>query len=125
MGYMATDATFFPAALINDGLMDLVTVDGDVAAYKSIGVALSFESGHFFHHPLVRYRKISAFRIVPKNQKAGYISIDGERIPFGPFQAEIHPGLATVLSKRGIYENPGPLGWEKKDGAAPQNPPRA
>jgi len=117
MGYVASDTNFFPGALINDGLMDLITIDGDVAPAKSIGIALSFDSGRFFSNPLVNYRKISAFRIVPKNQKDGYISIDGERIPFGPFQAEIHPGLATVLSKRGIYENPGPLGWEKHEAA--------
>ena len=116
MGYMAADTNFFPGSMINDGLMDLVTINGDVAPTKSLGIFTSMEKGRFFDHPLVRYRKITAFRIVPKNQTDGYISIDGERIPFGPFQAEIHPGLATVLSKTGRYESPGPLGWEQAGG---------
>ncbi len=113
MAYMAADANFFPAALINDGLMDLVTIDGDISPAKSLQILLSVEGGHFFDNPLVKYRKISGYRIIPKNQKDGYISIDGERIPFEPFQAEIHPGLGLVLAKRGGYEAPGPKNWDK------------
>jgi sphingosine kinase len=119
MAYMAVDTNFFPAAMINDGMMDLVTINGDISPMKSGEIMLSVESGRFFDHPLVKYSKISAFRFIPKNQKDGYISIDGERIPFGPIQAEIHHGLATVLTKRAVYEAPGPLGWEKATDSAP------
>lgn len=28
------------------------------------------------------------------------VSIDGEQVPFEPFQAEVHPGLGRVLSLR-------------------------
>ncbi|KAH6635715.1 ATP-NAD kinase-like domain-containing protein [Chaetomium sp. MPI-SDFR-AT-0129] len=109
MAYMAPDANFFPAALANDGLMDLITIDGDISPFKSIGLQLSVESGQFFDSPLVTYRKVSAYRIIPRNQETGYISIDGEAIDFGPFQAEIHPGLGLTLSKNGVFEAPGPL----------------
>lgn len=113
MAYMAPDANFFSAALVNDGLMDLVCIDGNISPMKSIELMLSVESGHFFDNPLVAYRKVSAYRIIPKNQSDGYISIDGERVPFEPFQAEIHQGLGKVLSKRGGYEAPGPHNWDK------------
>lgn len=44
----------------------------------------------------------------------GYISIDGEKVPFEPFQVEVHRGLGTVLSRSGcFYETPGPTGWEE------------
>jgi sphingosine kinase len=112
MAYMAPDANFFPAALSNDGLMDLITNDGDIPLFKSIGMQLGVESGDFFDNPLVSYRKISAYRIIPRNQETGYISIDGEAIDFGPFQAEIHQGLGMTLSKKGIFEAPGPLNWD-------------
>ena len=36
-----------------------------------------------------------------------YISIDGEKVPFEPFQAEVHEGLGTVLAKRHLYDAPG------------------
>jgi len=110
---MAPDLNFFSAALANDGLMDLVTVDGDISPLKSIALQLSVESGHFFDSPLVSYRKISAYRIIPReNSPKGYISIDGESFPWEPFQAEIHHGLGLTLSKKGGYEAPGPLNWD-------------
>ncbi|KAL2159535.1 hypothetical protein VTH06DRAFT_2540 [Thermothelomyces fergusii] len=109
MAYMAPNANFFPAALPNDGLIDLVTTNGDIPFFKSINMQLDVESGRFFDNPLVSYRKVSAYRIIPRNQDAGYISIDGEAIPFGPFQAEVHQGLGLTLSKTGAFEAPGPL----------------
>jgi sphingosine kinase len=109
MAYMAPDSNFFPATLPNDGYLDLVTIDGDIKRHKSIDLLLSVENGKFFDKSLVRYRKILGYRIIPKSKGEGYISIDGERVPFQPYQAEIHRGLGTVLSKSGyIYEAPGP-----------------
>lgn len=108
MAYMAPDANFFPASLPNDGHLDLVTVDGDISRVAAIQSLLAVENGKFFDMPHVTYRKISGYRIRPKAQEQGYISIDGERFPFEPFQAEVHKGLGTVLSKTGqLYEAPG------------------
>ncbi|KAL8831048.1 MAG: hypothetical protein Q9191_001094 [Dirinaria sp. TL-2023a] len=108
MAFMAPDANFFPASLPNDGHLDLVTVDGDISRVAAIQSLLAVENGKFFDMPHVTYRKISGYRIRPKDQKQGYISIDGERFPFEPFQAEVHRGLGTVLSKTGhVYEAPG------------------
>jgi sphingosine kinase len=111
---MAPDTNFFSAALANDGLMDLITVDGDISPFKVIQLQLSVESGHFFDSPLVNYRKVSAYRIVPrKPDPHGYVSIDGERIGFEPFQAEVHKGLGLTLSRRGVFEAPGPRNWDR------------
>ena len=109
---MAPDANFFSAAQMNDGLMDMVYIDGNVSVLESVKILLSVGSNTFFDHPLVSYRKVSAYRVIPRATD-GYISIDGERVPFEPFQAEIHRGLGTVLSKRGAYEAPGPRDWDK------------
>lgn len=105
MAYMAANANFFPAALPHDGYLDLVTIDGDISRSLAIGALLATEKGTFFDLPHVKYRKISAYRLIPKGQRDGYISIDGERVPFEPFQAEVHRGLGTVLSRSGhLYE---------------------
>jgi len=110
MAYMAADANFFAPALPNDGFMDLVCIDGDISRLAALKMLSGVENGKFFHMPLVNYRKVLGYRIIPKNQQDGYISIDGERVPFQPFQAEVHKGLGTVLSKSGhIYEARGPL----------------
>ncbi|KAI8957293.1 sphingoid long chain base kinase 4 [Daldinia sp. FL1419] len=113
MAWMAPDANFFTAACPNDGLMDVVLNDGDISAAKYLELLTSVENGKFFDNPHVLYRKVVAYRFTPRNQKDGYISIDGEHVPFEPFQVEIHQGLGTVLSKNGKYEAAGPAGWEK------------
>ncbi|KAJ4353315.1 sphinganine kinase lcb4 [Didymosphaeria variabile] len=105
LAYMSPDANFFPAALPGDGCLDLIRIKGTLARTKSIATLLAIEQHKFFDSPHVDYQKISAFRIIPKNQKDGYISVDGEKIPFAPFQVEMHKELGTVLSKNGhVFE---------------------
>ncbi|KAI1075583.1 sphingoid long chain base kinase [Whalleya microplaca] len=113
MAYMAPDANFFTAACPNDGLLDVVCNDGDISASKYLELLTSVENGQFFDKPQVSYRKVYAYRFTPRNQDHGYISIDGEHVPFEPFQVEIHQGLGTVISKAGRYEAAGPPDWEK------------
>ena len=102
---MAADLEFFQAALPNDGYMDLVCINGDIPRTTAIKMMLASENGRLFDMPGVWYRKILGYRIIPKSTGDGYISIDGERVPFQPFQAEVHKGLGTVLSRSGhMYE---------------------
>ncbi|RVX66405.1 hypothetical protein B0A52_09635 [Exophiala mesophila] len=43
----------------------------------------------------------------------GFFSVDGEKLPFEPFQLECHKGLGTVLSRHcGLYQADGPAGWD-------------
>ncbi|KAL5115212.1 sphinganine kinase lcb4 [Pleosporales sp. CAS-2024a] len=100
VAYMSADANFFPAALPSDGCLDLVRIRGDIARLTAIKTLLAIENDSFFEMEHVDYKKVSAYRIIP-HQKNGYISIDGERLPFEPFQVEVHRGLGTVLSKNG------------------------
>ncbi|KAI0457553.1 sphingoid long chain base kinase-like protein [Xylaria acuta] len=113
MAWMAPTANFFPAAIMNDGLMDVIINDGDISPLKYIDLMTSVETNKHFDKPVLSYQKVVAYRFTPRNQADGYISIDGERVSFEPFQVEIHPGLGTVLSKNGRYEADGPPGWEK------------
>ncbi|KAJ5682250.1 hypothetical protein N7462_005415 [Penicillium macrosclerotiorum] len=108
MAIMSKDTNFFPASLPHDGLMDIVTIDGTVGRSTSIKMMNEISTGGFFDMPDVKIRKATAFRLVP-HQKEGYISIDGEQVPFEAFQCEIHQGLGTVLTKSGhMYEADGP-----------------
>lgn len=112
IAYMAPDVIFFNAALINDGFLDLITVKGDVPVSQVPELLLSVGNNSFFDNPLVKYYKVSAFRISPKYTQNPFISIDGEKVPFEPFQAEVHQGLGMVITKRGTMEAPGPAGWD-------------
>lgn len=112
MAYMSADAPFFPCALPSDHLIDLVNIDGTIPRWTAFKAADAVTNNTFFDLDIVDYRKVSAYRISPRlrpGQKEGYISIDGERVPFEPFQAEVLRELGTVLScKRGAYEFDGP-----------------
>ena len=108
MALMAPDASFFPASLPSDGHLDLITSNGDNSRFSAIKTFLSLENGRIMDQPPIDYRKISAYRITPRD-RSGYIAIDGERIPFEGFQAEVHKGLGTVLSRSGhLWEAAGP-----------------
>ena len=114
---VTADTPFFPAALPSDGLIDLVTVDGDVGRKKSVEMLLNVPKGRFMDMEGVRYRKVSGLRVVPKfgGKDKGYYSVDGEKFPFEPFQLEVHRGLGTTLGKMGTkgrfeYEP----GWSKE-----------
>ena len=101
IAYMSANANFFPASLPADGCLDLVRVRGDLPRHRAIKTFQGVENDTFFDLEDVDYQKISAYRIIPKKQKHGDISIDGERIPFEGFQVEVHKGLGTTLSKSG------------------------
>ena len=109
LGYMSPDANFFPAALPSDGCLDLIRIDGDIPRTTGLKTMLAIaDSNTFFDLPHLNYTKIKAYRIIPKNQVTGHISIDGEHVPFEPFQSEVHRGLGTVLSRTGhLFEAQG------------------
>lgn len=108
MSIVSKDTNFFPAALPSDGLMDIVTVDGTTSRATTLKMMTQVADGGFFDMPEVSVRKATAYRLVPR-EKEGYISVDGEQVPFEAFQVEIHQGLGTVLSKSGhLYEANGP-----------------
>lgn len=107
MAFMASEANFFPCALPNDGCLDLICINGDISRLAALNMLTLLSDGKIMDSPLVSYQKVLGYRITPK-QKNGYISIDGERVPFEPFQVEVHRGLGTVLSKTGhMYETHG------------------
>ena len=114
MPMMAAKTRFFPAALPHDGCADLVTIDGDCARTDALRMLMSVEHGTIFDLPLITYRKVRGYRIVPKAKKTGYISIDGESMPFAPYQAEVHQGLGTVLTRNGhLFDSDG-IGMERQ-----------
>jgi sphingosine kinase len=108
MAYMTANSNVFPASVPADGLLDLMMVDGDISRRRALDLADDVGRGTLMDQAEVRYIKVSGYRIIPR-EKEGYISIDGERIPFQGFQAEVHKALGCALSKSGkLYESYGP-----------------
>ena len=107
MVLMAPSSNMFPAALPSDGLIDVLTIRGDIPRHTALHTFLSVDNGKkFFDMKHVVYRKVKAYRVRPR-QGNPVISIDGERAGFEPWAAEVHRGLGTTLSRRGVYETEG------------------
>ncbi|AGO11937.1 AaceriAGR256Wp [[Ashbya] aceris (nom. inval.)] len=102
MPYIAPDAKFFPAALHDDGAMDMVITDARTPLTRIAPILLSLDKGSHVLQPEVEHSKIEAYRLIPK-LKSSIISVDGENFPFEPIQVEVLPRLAKTLLKNGCY----------------------
>lgn len=99
MPYVSNDAQFFPAALPDDGHMDLIITVTTTPFFKMAKILMSVDNGGHVHSDQTHHAKITAYRLVPriKDQLAHYISVDGEDFPFEAMQVEVLPKLLTVL----------------------------
>ena len=127
MCHVSPDNAFFPTALPSDGALDMVAISALTKRTRSLAMLLSLADGGIIDFNEVSYRKVLAYRITPRiqrtgderglrkrvgrwlgggaRQRVGLIAVDGESVPFEPFQAEVLGGVATVLCKRpGMYE---------------------
>lgn len=102
MPYMAADAKFFPAALHNDGAIDLMVTDARTPVTRIAPILLALDKGTHVLQPEVIHTKILAYKIVPRVQSSLF-SVDGERFPLEPLQVEVLPKLCKTLLKNGTY----------------------
>ncbi|RPA82176.1 hypothetical protein BJ508DRAFT_318130 [Ascobolus immersus RN42] len=106
MAWVSADALMFPASLPHEGCFDLVTMDGTLPRMEALKIMGASENGKHWDMDHVLYRKVLAYRIVP-TEREGYVSVDGERIPFERWQAEVHHGLGRVWARGAVYQNAG------------------
>ncbi|KAK7042543.1 DAGKc domain-containing protein [Favolaschia claudopus] len=93
--WLSRDSMMIPLAK-NDGLIDVVMVPprSALASLKSVD---GQDEGRFIREDDCYYYKVEAYRCTPL-ERSGYISIDGESIPYQPFQVENHARLARIMS---------------------------
>jgi sphingosine kinase len=59
------------------------------------------DKGRHIDRAIFEYLKVDSYRLVPLGEQTNFVSIDGEHVPCEPFQVEVHPRLAHVLSLEG------------------------
>lgn len=59
---------------------------------------LGLSSGTHVNVPQAELIPVSAFRLEPQSP-GSYVTVDGENIEYGPLQAEIIPGMASVMAR--------------------------
>lgn len=107
--YVARDLLQFPCAIAGDNLVDLAFMVQDTR-YSKLRALMGAESGAVVYDEAISYVKAEAFRVTPQLPagspqlcKGGIISIDGERVPYAPFQVEITKD--TQLHTYSVYGN--------------------
>ncbi|KAG7892146.1 hypothetical protein KL908_003751 [Ogataea polymorpha] len=107
--YIAKDVDFFPAALPNDGAIDLVLFDGRAQVWRSAHSLLQLDKGLHVWHDHVDHLKVESLKLVPMLEKGrtSYISVDGENFPVETIQVEVLPDVMKTVMNDGRYTDSG------------------
>lgn len=92
-----------PDSKLDDGNMHLFFIKEGITKLELVQLFDQTETGSHLKNPKVEYCKIKAFRLEPlvseSTEKNGVMMVDGEHVPYGVIQAEVAPGIASILSK--------------------------
>lgn len=97
--HLAEDLFAAPDSTVNDGLIHLIYIKAGISRAALLKLFLAMEKGahltancqHLVH------AKVRALRLEPHSPK-GIITVDGEVVEYGPVQAEVHRGLARLIT---------------------------
>ncbi|CCG20887.1 Lcb4 sphingosine kinase [Candida orthopsilosis Co 90-125] len=105
MPYVSADAQFFPAALPDDGHMDMVITDTNASILNIVSIMMNVEKGTHVNDENVIHAKVKSYRLVPrlKSTDNHYISVDGESFPVEALQVEVLPSIMTGLLYDGKF----------------------
>ncbi|XP_026893774.1 sphingosine kinase 2 isoform X1 [Acinonyx jubatus] len=97
--HLGADLVAAPHARFDDGLVHLCWVRGGISRATLLRLFLAMERGSHFSLgcPQLGYAAARAFRLEPLTPR-GVLTVDGEQVEYGPLQAQMHPGLGTLLT---------------------------
>ncbi|XP_016986951.1 sphingosine kinase 1 [Drosophila rhopaloa] len=101
--HLSSDVFFAPESRLDDGLIYLVIIRSGVSRHQLLNFMLSLNTGTHLpigEDPFIKVVPCRAFRIEP-NSSDGILVVDGERVDYGPIQAEVMPGLVNVMTTSG------------------------
>ncbi|KAH8379181.1 hypothetical protein KR009_003405 [Drosophila setifemur] len=97
--HLSLDCHFAPKAQMNDGTIYLILIRGGISRPHLLSFLYNMSSGTHLpevNNEYVKVLPVRAFRLEPHDNH-GIITVDGERVEFGPLQAEVLPGIARVM----------------------------
>ncbi|KAH8301757.1 hypothetical protein KR059_010916, partial [Drosophila kikkawai] len=101
--HLSSDVFFAPESRLSDGLIYLVIIRSGVSRHQLLNFMLSLNTGTHLpigDDPFIKVVACRAFRIEPQSSD-GILVVDGERVDYGPIQAEVMPGLIKVMTTNG------------------------
>ncbi|XP_076826663.1 sphingosine kinase 2 [Brachyhypopomus gauderio] len=96
--HLGADLLAAPQARFDDGLIHLTFVRAGISRATLLRLFLAMErGGHLgLSSPYVSHVSARAFRLQPLSPR-GTLTVDGELVPYGPLQAQIHPSMARLI----------------------------
>ncbi|XP_074519572.1 sphingosine kinase 1-like [Halichoeres trimaculatus] len=97
--HLAEDLLAAPEAAPDDGVIHLFYVRAGISRAALLKLFLAMEKGAHMttNCQHLVYVKVQALRLEPFSPK-GIITVDGEVVEYGPVQAEVHRGLARLIT---------------------------
>ncbi|XP_030640661.1 sphingosine kinase 2 [Chanos chanos] len=96
--HLGADLLAAPQAQFDDGLIHLTFVRAGISRATLLRLFLAMERGAHLSlsSPYVSHIPARAFRLQPLSPR-GTLTVDGELVPYGPLQAQIHPSMARLI----------------------------
>ncbi|XP_029480623.1 sphingosine kinase 1-like [Oncorhynchus nerka] len=98
--HLAKDLYAAPDSTLDDGLIHLIYVRAGISRTALLRFFLAMEKGtHLANNsPHLVYTRVRALRLEPYSSK-GVITVDGEVVEYGPVQAQVHGGIARLITR--------------------------
>lgn len=105
--FISTDCHFSPASKLNDAVIWLLIMKGRIGRAELTSFLLRMSNGTHLKTKTHLNKNIQmvacqAFRFEPTDNK-GIITVDGEKIKYGPVQGEVIPSLLKVVVPQQKY----------------------
>ncbi|XP_049587062.1 sphingosine kinase 2 [Syngnathus scovelli] len=96
--HLGADLHAAPQARFDDGLIHLTFVRAGISRATLLRLFFAMERGthHSVSSPYVSHISCRAFRLQPLSAR-GTLTVDGELVPYGPLQAQVHPSMARLI----------------------------
>ncbi|KAM3872710.1 sphingosine kinase 2 [Diretmus argenteus] len=96
--HLGADLHAAPQARFDDGLIHLTFVRAGISRATLLRLFFAMERGthHSLSSPYVSHVTCRAFRLQPLSTR-GTLTVDGELVPYGPLQAQVHPSMARLI----------------------------
>uniref|UniRef100_A0A3Q2XIT0 Sphingosine kinase 2 n=2 Tax=Hippocampus comes TaxID=109280 RepID=A0A3Q2XIT0_HIPCM len=96
--HLGADLHAAPQAKFDDGLIHLTFVRAGISRATLLRLFFAMERGthHSVSSPYVSHISCRAFRLQPLSAR-GTLTVDGELVPYGPLQAQVHPSMARLI----------------------------
>nr|XP_046171541.1 sphingosine kinase 2-like [Oncorhynchus gorbuscha] len=96
--HLGADLHAAPQARFDDGLIHLTFVRAGISRATLLRLFLAMERGAHLSlsSPYVSHVPARAFRLQPLSPR-GTLTVDGELVPYGPLQAQVHPSMSRLI----------------------------